>query len=144
MNFNDRTDTNGLINYQTPKNINASIQYLKKEETAIKELPYLEYGQAPKERGRPNKQSIDNSILEVIQLAEQGETEEALELMKQSNPRDYILYKNTIRETLTSENKTRLKYDLPNMDKSNVKLTPSQQKVWLFSNLHLFPFQQAQ
>jgi hypothetical protein len=130
MNFNDRTDTNGLINYQTPKNINASIQYLKKEETAIKELPYLEYGQAPKERGRPNKQSIDNSILEVIQLAEQGETEEALELMKQSNPRDYILYKNTIRETLTSENKTRLKYDLPNMDKSNVKLTPSQQKVW--------------
>ena len=84
MSFNDRTDTNGLINYQTPKNINASIQYLKKEETAIKELPFLEYGQALKERGRPNKQSIDNSILEVMQLAEQGETEEALELMKQT------------------------------------------------------------
>jgi len=129
--FNDRTTLNGTIDYQTPKNISASINYLKKEETSVMEHPYLEHGELPKESGRPNKKTgnTDDAILEALELAREGNTDEALDAIKQSNTRDYLLFKNQIKETLLGE-KQHKKWTAPNMNISNVKLTKSQQQVW--------------
>lgn len=130
---------NGSINYQTPKKINASIQYLKKQETEVEDAPYLEYGEAPPEPKHINnnyqsKQDIkDTALLEAIQLADNGgDIDEALEHIKQTNPRDYLLYKQQLKNTLLedSNNKTRKKYELPDMSKENVKLTKKQEQVW--------------
>lgn len=126
----------GMINYQTPKNINATIQYLKKERTSIEEEPYLEDGIAPLDKGRPKKQNTNKNIaneelLTAINIAENNSIEEALEHIKITNPRDYLLYKNTIHNTLTQDkNKLRKKYTPPNMDATQVSLTKQQQKVW--------------
>jgi hypothetical protein len=86
----------------------------------------------PKLKGNQYSKRIqDNTaeLLEALEQAQQGNTEEALEQIKQSNPRDYLLYKNNIMTTLQSENKTRLKYELPDMTAENNKLKPQQQKV---------------
>ena len=103
MSFNDRTESNGLIDYQQPKDINASINYLKKEDTAIE--PPLIWGDEPRKRGRQSD-NMDESILESLELAKEGNHEEALELIKQTNTRDYLLYKNQIMETLQLPKKT--------------------------------------
>jgi hypothetical protein len=48
----------GTINYQKPKNLNASIQYLKKEETSLSDHPYLEYGEPPTDsRFKPKEET---------------------------------------------------------------------------------------
>jgi len=129
-------DIIGMINYQTPKKINATIQYLKKADTAIADSPYIEDGLKPIEKGRPKKQNdykniVNEDLLTAIALAENNTIEEALEHIKATNPRDYLLYKNTIQNTLTEDkNKLRKKYTPPNMDASQVKLTAKQQQVW--------------
>ena len=129
MDFNDRTGKNGVIDYQTPKNINASIQYLKKEETSIEGLPYLEHGDKPLEQGRPMK--VNEDLLDVLQLAQDGDADGALQAFKQTAPMDYIKYKNQIKETLKEEAKPKkLKYDLPDMNKDSIKLSPKQQEVY--------------
>ena len=103
MSFNDRTESNGLIDYQQPKDIHASINYLKKEDTAIE--PPLIWGEEPRQRGRPQSENMDESILEALDLAKEGNTKEALEQIKQTNTRDYLLYKNQIIEALQQEQK---------------------------------------
>jgi hypothetical protein len=131
MSFNDRTDKNGTIDYQTPKSLGASIQYLKKEETSVEDHPYLEHGEAPNENGRPLKKTgnTDDAILEALQLAKDGNTDAALESIKQSNTRDYLLFKNQIKETLLGEKQNK-KWTAPNMNKDNVTLSKSQKQVW--------------
>jgi len=133
-------DIIGSINYQTPKKINATIQYLKKEDTAIADSPYIEDGKAPLDKGRPIKNNNNNGnykdkkeeeLLTAINIAENNTIEEALEHIKATNPRDYLLYKNTIENTLTQDkNKLRKKYTPPNMNATEVNLTKQQKKVW--------------
>jgi len=120
----------GLINYQTPKKINATIQYLKKEYTEIEDEPYLEWGDAPKDTGRPAMTAKEQIVLEALNEAREGNTEEAIETIRNINPIDYIKYKNQIHEVVTSENKTYKKYDLPDISQDSVKLSTQQQKVW--------------
>lgn len=127
MSFNDRTETNGLIDYQQPKDINASINYLKKEDTAIE--PPLIWGDEPRKRGR-QCENMDESILESLELAKEGNQEEALELIKQTNTRDYLLYKNQIMETLQQEQKPVKKWDIPTYNTEDIKLTDNQQLLW--------------
>jgi len=124
------TKIKGLINYQTPKKINATIQYLKKEYTEVEDEPYLEWGDAPKDIGRPSITDKDATILEALNQAQEGNIEEARDMIRNIAPMDYLKYKNVINETLTSENKTYKKYDLPDISKDSVKLTTQQQKVW--------------
>ena len=119
----------GTVDYQKPNDINASITYLHKAETSIEGKPYIEEGEIPKRRGRqPN--DINEGILKAMNIASEGNTDEALEEIKQISPRDYLLYKDTIKNTLEGENKTRKKYTAPDMSKANVKLSEQQQKVW--------------
>jgi hypothetical protein len=131
MSFNDRTNKNGTINYQTPQSLGASIQYLKKDETSVEDHPYLEYGEAPLDRGRPTKKTTntDDAILAALDLAREGHTDEALEAIKHSNTRDYLLFKNQINETLLGEKKNK-QWAAPNMNKDNVTLSKSQKQVW--------------
>jgi hypothetical protein len=124
------TKINGLINYQTPKKINATIQYLKKEYTEVEDEPYLEWGDAPRDIGRPSITDKDATILEALNQAQEGNIEEAKDMIRTIAPMDYLKYKNVINETLTSENKTYKKYDLPDISSDSVQLTPQQQKVW--------------
>lgn len=129
MSYNDRTETNGLIDYQKPDNINATIQYLKKTETAVEGNPYLEYGEPPMETKR--RTTADNQeVLNIIKLAEQGDADEALAQLKQIDPMKYLQYKETFKTNLQSENKVRQKYQLPDLSPDNIKLTPNQQLVW--------------
>ena len=125
MSFNDRTENNGLIDYQQPKDIHASINYLKKEDTAIE--PPLIWGEEPKQRGRPNNNNTDEAILEALDLAKEGNHEEAIEIIKQNNTRDYLLYKNQITETLQQEAKPNKKWDIPEYNTEDIKLNSNQQ-----------------
>lgn len=104
-----------------------NIVYCSKEDTN----PFIK-GEPKLKGNQYSKRIQDNTaeLLEALEQAQQGNTEEALEQIKQSNPRDYLLYKNNIITTLQSENKTRLKYELPDMSAQNNKLKPQQQKVW--------------
>ncbi len=123
----------GTINYQKPEKINATIQYLKKTLTEVDGEPYLEYGETPLDQGISKKNNIDTNnqeILVALALAKEGKTEEALEHIMNTNPDKYLLYKNTIINTLEETNKTRLKYDLPDMSMENVKLSEHQEKIW--------------
>ena len=122
----------GLIDYQKVKKIQASVLYLKKEETSIEGKPYLELGQCTAEHGTNQYKKQDNAqaILEAIQKAEEGDTEGALEDIKQSAPMDYLKFKQVINDTLKSENKNIKKWDLPDFNPQNVKLNKQQQKVW--------------
>jgi hypothetical protein len=130
LSFNEDRTGNSTIDYQKPDNINATIQYLKKEDTAVEGSPYLEYGELPKERGRPIKQPNHDNVIDIIKLAEQGNTEEALEQLKHIDPMKYLQYKETFKTNLQSENKVRQKYSLPDLSPDNIKLTPNQQLVW--------------
>lgn len=125
-------DIGGLIDYQAVKKIQASVLYLKKEETSIEGKPFLEKGTLSSEHGSNQFKKQDNSqaILEAIQKAETGDVEGALEDIKQSSPMDYLKFKQTINDTLKSENKTVKKWDLPNYSQSHVKLNKQQQQVW--------------
>jgi len=115
----------GLINYQKPDNINASIQYLKKEETSVADEPYLEYGTKPKEAGRPLKHSS------IIQLAEEGDIKGAIELIKTEMTKDYLIHKDTIEANIEKIAKPPLlKYDIPTYEPDNITLTEQQQLIW--------------
>jgi len=120
---------NGTIDYQKPDHVGKSISYIKKTETSVEGKPFLEYGELGAIHQR---QANDNTtaLLEAIAKAEQGDTDEALEDIKQIDPMKYLQYKETFKTNLMSENKTVKKYELPNMNKTNVKLNPQQQIVW--------------
>lgn len=118
----------GSINYQKPQHIQKSINYLRKEETSIEDKPYLEWGEIPMSQGRPTNNNKE--ILDAITLAEQGNTTEALAQLKEIDPMKYLQYKETFKQNLLTENKTRKKYTPPDMSKQNVKLNPQQQQVW--------------
>ena len=99
--------------------------------------PYLEYGEAPLDIGISkknfkDKDEKDRELLNAIQLADSGDIDEALEHIKKTNPRDYLLYKQQLKNTLTEDNniKTRKKYTAPDMSKDNVTLNAKQQQVW--------------
>lgn len=121
----------GTIDYQKPKHIGKSITYVKKEDTSVEGKPFLEYGELGTNHKRQTYNNDNNeALLEAIAKAEQGDTEEALQDIKQIDPMKYLQFKETFKTNLTSENKTVKKYELPNMNKTNVKLNPQQQKVW--------------
>uniref|UniRef100_UPI004048C726 hypothetical protein n=1 Tax=Orrella sp. TaxID=1921583 RepID=UPI004048C726 len=130
MSFKEDRTGNSTIDYQKPDNIQASINYLKKEETSIIDQPFLEWGEAPRPAHRPKKNIQEEDIFNALELAQDGQADEALQQIRQSNPRDYLLYKNQIRETLQSEKKPLKKWDLPEYNTDETKLTKSQQKLW--------------
>lgn len=134
----------GTINYQKCNKITAAIQYLKKVETEVKGKPYLEWGDTPLEAHRPSQQndqprhykdSLDrqnSNYLHAIQLAEQGEIDQALEYLKTNEARDYIIHQNKIEEAIRHIqrkliNKT---FNPPPLNPSTVTLKPQQQAVW--------------
>lgn len=119
----------GMIDYQKPKHIHKSINYLKKDETSVEDMPYLEFGEIPKQSVRQQAET-NEAILDAIQKAEQGNLIEALDDIKNIDPMKYIQYKEQIKANLTTENKTIIKYDLPNFNIENVTLNEQQQKVW--------------
>lgn len=119
----------GMIDYEKPKHIGKSINYLKKEETSVEGHPYLEYGEQPKMSVRQQNEDKE-ALLEALKKAAEGNTEEALEDIKNIDPMKYIQYKQQITENLTTENKTIKKYDLPSFDIKDVTLKPKQQQVW--------------
>lgn len=121
----------GLIDYQQPKNLIASIQYLKKAETSVEGHPFMEHGDTPTELKRiQNKDDKDTQLLAALEKAEQGDTEGALADIKAVAPLDYLKFKQQINATLLTENKTILKYELPSFAPEDVKLNPKQQEVW--------------
>ena len=121
----------GLIDYQQPKNLIASIQYLKKVETAVEGKPFMEHGDTPLELKRnQTRDDKDTQLLNALEKAEQGDTEGALADIKAAAPLDYLKFKQQINATLLTENKTIVKYELPSFAPEDVKLKPQQQRVW--------------
>ena len=108
----------GTINYQAPKHILKSINYVKKDGK------YHEDGDIPKEAGR----QTDNTTLEAIKLAKEGQLEEAIEIIRETNPLDYLKHKETLIENLRTENITREKFPLPDLSQG-ITLRPYQEKV---------------
>ena len=109
----------GTINYQAPTHILKSINYVKKDGK------YQEYGDIPKQKGGQPKQ---NTTLEAIKLAQEGHLEEAIEIVRETNPLDYLKHKETLTENLRTENTTREKFPLPDLS-VGIKLRPYQEKV---------------
>lgn len=122
-------EQNGMIDYQKPKHIHKSINYLKKEDTSVENCPFLEYGEPPKQSIRQQDEDKE-ALLEALRKAEEGNTEEALNDIKQIDPMKYIQYKQQITENLRTENKTREKYDLPSFNVTDVHLNEKQKQVW--------------
>jgi hypothetical protein len=121
--FKQEGKITGLIEYETPKDYNAVSKYLDKEETAVE--PPIENGTKPKTKLlRPDEQLM----LEALNLAKEGNEEEAMELIRQTTPSKYIIFNQQIKETLKQENKTIKKYPLP--DTSQAILTDQQKEVW--------------
>lgn len=118
----------GLIDYQKPKNINQAINYCKKEDTAVEDCPWLEHGEIPKNHGRPTDDN--EAMLTAIEQAQEGDIEGAMQTMKERHTRDYLLYKNQIKNTLQEETKKYKKYTPISFHKEDVKLSKSQQQVW--------------
>ena len=116
---------NGSIEYKKPDHIGKSISYLHKLDTAIEEP--IEYGERPVPVGRPQDEKEQDYHIAIDQ-AENGQIDEALETIKKSDPKEYLKFKETFRENLTTENKVRKYYKLP--DYSKATLTPSQQEVY--------------
>ena len=125
----------GSINYQKPIKFNACLQYLKKELTEVEGKPYLEYGDTPLDIGQQAKRSgsgltdreqINKNYSQALVLAQEGQTDEAIEIIKRQEPRDAILYGNKIKESLAANNETKLRYNLPEAP----PLEPAQQRVW--------------
>lgn len=125
----------GLVDYRKIQKLHASINYIKKEDTSIEDKPYLEYGNIPIENGsnqykKKNNEEYTQSLLNALEKASEGLIEESLTDIKNIDPMKYILYKDQIKQTLNTENKTRLKYELPSFKEQDVKLTDKQQLVW--------------
>ena len=76
--MHEQGQINGAINYQKPDNIQATIQYLKKDETSIVDKPFMEYGEEPKKVGRPQGQQDIQQYKDILDLAREGKVEEAL------------------------------------------------------------------
>lgn len=121
----------GLVDYDKVKNINASINYLKKTETSVEGCPPLEHGEI-KTAGRQttDKTEYNEAILEALEQAKQGNTQEALEQIKTIDPMKYIQYKQQLTENIKTENATRKKYTAPDYSIKNVILSPKQKEVW--------------
>lgn len=123
----------GTINYEKPGNINAAIQYVRKEETSLPDHPYLEYGKPPVDtryKQLASKDKQDHNYLEALWMAHDGDTASALLKIRETNPRDYVLYYNTIKQSLDQESSTRKKYQVPAYNSSNTVLTVPQQRVY--------------
>lgn len=119
----------GMIDYEKPQHLLKSINYCKKEDTSVPDCPYLEFGEPPKQSVRQQNEDRE-ALLEALAKAQQGNTDEALEDIKNIDPMRYIQYKQQIKENLMTENKTRKKYSAPSMNKDNIKLNAKQQEVW--------------
>jgi len=123
----------GHINYQVPKEFGACVNYLKKQDTSIDGKPFLEYGMYEKKLGRPSSKSKyedDGYLSQAFADAKEGDVDKALDLIAEHDPKMYLQYLPTIKSNLESMNDNREYYDLPDISPENVKLTPSQQKVW--------------
>ena len=121
---------NGSIEYEKPRSTGAVIKYLYKEETSVE--PPIEYGERPNNHGghmkAKNQNENDKEYSIAIELAEQGNLDEAMEHIKTIDPQKYLQYKETYSENLKTENKVRKYYDLP--DYSNATLSETQKEVW--------------
>ena len=128
--MHEQGQINGTIDYQKPDNLKATIQYLKKEETSIPDKPFMEYGDIPKEVGRP-KNSIINTIQYkcIIDIAREGKVEEAKELAIETIPDKYLLYKSSIDNAIEQfAQPERKKFKAP--DYTTITLKPKQQEVY--------------
>lgn len=113
------------INYQKVKSVVKSFTYLDKED----KNPSTHGTPPTKIKNQQARQDqVNQTYLQAIHLAETGNLEEAEQVMRETNSRDYLLYHNQIRETLKTLNQTRLKYDIPTLD--NVTLKDWQQQLW--------------
>lgn len=101
-----------------------NITYCSKEDTT----PFIK-GE-PKGNYKVTKNSNDEVFIDAIQLAQDGNIDEAQELVRNTAPLQYLINSTKINDTLNTLNKTRIKYDLPDMSSENNKLKPQQQKVW--------------
>lgn len=119
----------GMIDYEKPKHIGKAINYCKKDETSVEGHPYLEYGEMT-QRAKSQVNEDKEALLEAIALAENGNTEEALEQIKHIDPMRYIQFKQQIKENLSTENKSIIKYELPSFNINDTKLNKKQQAVW--------------
>ena len=126
--MNTEGKINGSIEYKKPDHIGKSISYLHKKESSLEEP--IEHGERPVNQGRPCSSQDDKEpeYQSAIALAENGQLDEALDIIKSADPIKYLQYKETFKENLTTENKVRKYYDLP--DYSNAKLSSTQQQVW--------------
>lgn len=103
----------GAINYQQIKNMEASMKYIQKEGNILEE----------------GTLGVRGSVSKVIELAEDGETQEAIEVFKNANPVEYIRNKDCIEKNLKSMGRTTSeRYELP--DLSDAKLRAWQEYVW--------------
>lgn len=119
----------GSIDYEKPQNIGKVINYCKKEETSVEGKPYLEYGEITQRASAQSNQDKE-ALLSAIALAEEGNTEEALQQIKNIDPMRYIQYKQQIKENLSTENKTIKKYEAPSFNTNDTQLNPKQKQVW--------------
>lgn len=101
-----------------------NIAYCSKEDTN----PFIK-GE-PKRQTKPVRHTNDEVFIDAIQLAQDGNIDEAQELVRNTAPLQYLINSTKINDTLNTLNKTRIKYDLPDMSSENNKLKPQQQKVW--------------
>jgi hypothetical protein len=126
--FKQTGSIKGSINYQKPENINKCISYLFKEDTAL--ATPLEYGDRPTKQGRPkhNRDEVAVEYTKAIELAEQGNLDEAMEHIKDQDPKEYLKWAATFKEQLKAENKIRKYYELP--DYSKATLSDTQKQVW--------------
>jgi len=119
----------GMIDYEKPKHLGKAINYCKKEETSVDGCPYLEYGEQTKLVSNQVNEDKE-AMLDAIKLAEEGNTEEALNQIKQIDPMRYIQFKQQIKTNLETENKTIQKYELPSFNTNDTKLNNKQEQVW--------------
>lgn len=109
----------GTINYQAPTDILQLINITTKGK-------YEQDGETPKQTGGQYKEN--DKTLEAIKLAQEGNLEEAIDIVREQNPLDYLKHKETLIENLRTENITREKFQLPDLS-VGIKLRPYQEKV---------------
>lgn len=110
----------GEVSYAKVSHYNKVIDELKVDEGEC-----MEHGELPKSNTR-NKNEV---VLEAIDKAEKGDTEGALEIIKQDLPWEWLNQKSQLETSFQNISKIQKKYDLPDM-KNNITLNQKQKQVW--------------
>jgi len=120
----------GSINYQNVKNVEATINYIKKDGK------YLEEGTKPK-TGRPNlKVSLQEKINEDLSLVYNDETktdEEKINEIKDKQPAYYTQHKDKIKNVI-QETKIKDRFEYIIRSPENTTLNGWQQQLWELIN----------